>query len=152
MDTHDEAGNGCNGCNGCNGHVVRESLAVVAEVRDGVELAPADLGVIVDGIIRAVAKAHGVTMPRCHVALLRKNAAPRTTSGKIRRGECARRFVARELDLHPGMGASRLGSSVPPPFPEGSAGLAHTLATRIGAPRAALVRGGMLDGEERLCG
>lgn len=144
LDTHDEAGNGCNGCNGCNGHVVRESLAVVAEVRDGVELAPADLGVIVDGIIRAVAKAHGVTMPRCHVALLRKNAAPRTTSGKIRRGECARRFAACELDLHPGMGASRLGSSVPPPFPEGSAGLAQTLATRGAAALAESMESALL--------
>ena len=118
------------------GGVVRESLAVVAEVRDGVELAPADLGVVVDGIVRAVSKAHGVTIPRCHVALLRKGAAPKTTSGKIRRGECARRFVARELEMFPGMGASGFGSSAPPPFPEGSAGLAHTLATRGSAALA----------------
>ena len=118
------------------GGVVRESLAVVAEVRDGVELAPADVGVVVDGIVRAVSKAHGVTIPRCHVALLRKGAAPKTTSGKIRRGECARRFVARELEMFPGMGASGLGSSATPPFPEGSAGLAHTLATRGAAALA----------------
>ena len=146
VDTH-EAGDGCHvdthvDTHGC--HVVRESLAVVAEVRDGVELAPADLGRVVDGIVRAVAKAHGVTMPRCHVALLRKGAAPRTTSGKIRRGECARRFVARELDLYPGTGASGFRSAAPPPFPEGSAGLAQTLATRGAAALAESMESALL--------
>ena len=108
---------------------VCEALALVAEVRDGIDVTAADLGGLIDGIRWAVARAHDVSVSRADVALLKKGGAPRTTSGKIRRGECRRRFMAGELDPHPATGGVVRGS-VPSPFPEGAAGLIVLRLTR----------------------
>jgi len=72
-----------------------ESVVVVHEV----ERRAGELGAIADAVRRAVAEEHGVRV--ADVVLLRAGTIPKTSSGKIRRGECRARYLAGELEaLH----------------------------------------------------
>ncbi|OAE25147.1 hypothetical protein AXG93_3217s1640 [Marchantia polymorpha subsp. ruderalis] len=68
-----------------------DGIVVVAEVRDEKQ---ADLTVI-SKIKSAVAQVHGLQVS--FVSLLRPHTIPKTTSGKIRRRECAKRFAEQTL-------------------------------------------------------
>src|SRR6185369_6204293 len=72
-----------------------ESVVVVHEV----ERRAGELGGIADAVRRAVAEEHGVRV--ADVVLLRAGTIAKTSSGKIRRGECRARYLAGELEaLH----------------------------------------------------
>ncbi len=70
----------------------RERLVIVSEIeRDAV----AEWSDVADQIVAAIAAAHGT--PADVVVFVRRGSIPRTTSGKIRRGECRARYARGEL-------------------------------------------------------
>nr|BFE56234.1 AMP-binding protein [Dactylosporangium thailandense] len=69
-----------------------DDLVLVQAVRGD-----ADPGRLTDTIRAAVSEAHGVHLD--HVVLVPPRAVPRTTSGKVRRSECRRRYLAGELPV-----------------------------------------------------
>ncbi|WP_433660628.1 fatty acyl-AMP ligase [Nocardia sp. CA-128927] len=74
----------------------REDLVIVAELRAVEAIEPAELSVLARRIRTAVAAAHEV-MPGS-VMLVEPGRIPKTTSGKLRRGECRARYIAGQLD------------------------------------------------------
>ncbi|MEU7629888.1 fatty acyl-AMP ligase [Nocardia sp. NPDC049220] len=73
----------------------REDLVVVAELTTVVVAEPAELSVLARRIRTAIASAHEV-MPGA-VMLVETGRIPKTTSGKLRRGECRARYLAGNL-------------------------------------------------------
>ncbi|MEU7139641.1 fatty acyl-AMP ligase [Nocardia sp. NPDC046473] len=74
----------------------REDLVIVAELRIVEAIEPAELSVLARRIRNAVAAAHEV-IPGS-VMLVEPGRIPKTTSGKLRRGECRARYIAGQLD------------------------------------------------------
>lgn len=74
----------------------REDLVIVAELRIVEAIEPAELSVLARRIRTAVAAIHEV-MPGS-VMLVEPGRIPKTTSGKLRRGECRARYIAGQLD------------------------------------------------------
>ncbi|MFD6155383.1 fatty acyl-AMP ligase [Nocardia sp. NPDC060256] len=74
----------------------REDLVIVAELRIVEAIEPAELSVLARRIRTAVAAAHEV-IPGS-VMLVEPGRIPKTTSGKLRRGECRARYIAGQLD------------------------------------------------------
>ncbi|GAA5104027.1 fatty acyl-AMP ligase [Nocardia iowensis] len=74
----------------------REELVVVAELVTVEAVEPAELSVLARRIRTAVAAAHEV-LPGA-VMLVEPGRIPKTTSGKLRRGECRARYIAGHLD------------------------------------------------------
>ncbi|XP_019164111.1 PREDICTED: uncharacterized protein LOC109160273 [Ipomoea nil] len=68
-------------------------LVVIAEVRDGKPL-PYD---VMDHICTRVAEEHGV--PIASIVAIKPRSISKTTSGKIKRYECAKRFISGTLDV-----------------------------------------------------
>ncbi|WP_051247654.1 AMP-binding protein [Inquilinus limosus] len=90
-----------------------EGAAMVAEIeRRGTS---ADFGEISAAIRRAVAAAHDV--PLAALALVRPGLLPRTTSGKLARGQCQRAYAEGRLSLlhrwQPGIAATGTGTALP---------------------------------------
>ncbi|MGO4616027.1 fatty acyl-AMP ligase [Nocardia sp. 2YAB30] len=73
----------------------REDLVVVAEITAAVDIDPAELFVLARRIRTAVAATHEV-MPGA-VMLVEPGRIPKTSSGKLRRGECRARYLAGHL-------------------------------------------------------
>lgn len=71
----------------------REELVVVAELRDMSRPATEDL---LRAVRTAVSEQHDLRI--YDIALVRVGGIPKTPSGKIRRGECRSRYLARSLD------------------------------------------------------
>jgi hypothetical protein len=94
------------------------AVVLVCEVRDA-GLAGAAAGVAV-AAARAGAAAAGVTL--AHVALLPPRSIPKTTSGKVRRFECRRRFVEGSLPTIPAAAAAQFGVLLPHAPPGGATG------------------------------
>ncbi|MFI6170990.1 fatty acyl-AMP ligase [Nocardia sp. NPDC051052] len=74
----------------------REDLVIVAELRIVEAIEPAELSVLARRIRAAVAAIHEV-IPGS-VMLVEPGRIPKTTSGKLRRGECRARYIAGQLD------------------------------------------------------
>lgn len=74
----------------------REDLVIVAELSTVNAIEPAELSVLARRIRAAIAHAHEV-MPGA-VMLVSPGRIPKTTSGKLRRGECRARYIAGQLD------------------------------------------------------
>ena len=70
----------------------RERLVIVAEIARGADDA---WGEVADRIVIAIAAAHGA--PPDEVALVNRGGIPRTTSGKVRRGECRAQYGRDEM-------------------------------------------------------
>lgn len=69
-------------------------MVLAAELRDPKK---ADAGKALAGARAAVMKAHGLALS--HVLLLEPRTIPKTTSGKIARAWCRKRFLAAELKV-----------------------------------------------------
>lgn len=74
----------------------REDLVIVAELRVVEATEPAEFSVLARRIRTEVAAVHEV-MPGS-VMLVEPGRIPKTTSGKLRRGECRARYIAGQLD------------------------------------------------------
>lgn len=74
----------------------REDLVVVAELSTVEAVEPTEFSVLARRIRAAVAAAHEV-LPGA-VLLVEPGRIPKTTSGKLRRGECRARYLAGRLD------------------------------------------------------
>jgi acyl-CoA synthetase (AMP-forming)/AMP-acid ligase II len=71
-----------------------EQVIVLCELNGGVE--PAAYPVIMTSVRSAIAEAHGLDVAT--LALVRRGQVPKTTSGKVRRGTSAQRWLAAEFE------------------------------------------------------
>ena len=70
---------------------------IAQEVSKQTRLEPVDLGDITDRVRARVAQMHGLALHR--LVLVRSGQIPKTSSGKVRRGECSRLYLESELKL-----------------------------------------------------
>ncbi|ACU38738.1 AMP-binding protein [Actinosynnema mirum] len=101
-------------------------VVVVGELREGAALTPAD----VERAASAIASAHG--LPVAEVVGVPRGDVPKTTSGKLQRGRCARRYRDGGYDAHrTALGGARAAGAV-----AASRDAASTDATRADAAGA----------------